>query len=254
MAETLEYLVRYGLMGHVGMFRQDSSTEFVFERGQAVVIQTDRGIEMGEVLVRLGESSPFTNGNDRRPDNGEPGATSEVRGLDRRRLLRPASAADLDQATRSDQLRSERFKLCQELIDEEDRPLELIDVEPLLEQSMTVLHFLGPRELDLARLRARFRSTCDFDVVFEPVGADAGPEPEAPEPSSLSSTKTCGNCNCGAKSPKPASEEDSDLMPSGAAIPEHDSTASCGTSAHAGCASCGIARLLAAGRGARAKS
>ena len=55
--ETMEqepaYLVRYGLMGHVGRFPLDLGTRLDarIERGQTVVILTDRGVELGEVLV-----------------------------------------------------------------------------------------------------------------------------------------------------------------------------------------------------------
>ena len=60
MERQPEYLVRYGLMGHVGWFpldlRRCHGAEI--ERGQAVVVLTDRGVELGEVMVAPGRSSP----------------------------------------------------------------------------------------------------------------------------------------------------------------------------------------------------
>ena len=49
-------------------------------------------------------------------------------------------------------------------------------VEPLLDGRSTVIHYLGPHQIDVAPLRARFRVECDIDVVLEPVGTDSETE------------------------------------------------------------------------------
>src|SRR5438309_9804707 len=111
MEQEPEYLIRYGLMGHVGKFAHDPAMDFVLDRGQAVVIRTDRGEEVGEVLVPLGvrSSASASAASDR---DAERAAAGSVRsgGLG---LLRPASAQDLEDARRSAQLRSERYQVCQ---------------------------------------------------------------------------------------------------------------------------------------------
>ena len=164
MEQEPGYLVRYGLMGHVGKFAHEPEMDFVLDRGQAVVIRTDRGEEVGEVLVPVGVPS-F--GGDRDDERAE--ARRQAR---RAGFLRPASAQDLEDARRSAQLRSERFQVCQRICGEQSWPLEVIDVEPLLDQKTTVVHYLGPRDLDLALLRAQIRRSCDFDIIFEHVGSD----------------------------------------------------------------------------------
>src|SRR5271156_5341123 len=45
------YLIRYGVMSHVGRFPVLPTCDRSLERGQLVVIQTDRGLELGEVLI-----------------------------------------------------------------------------------------------------------------------------------------------------------------------------------------------------------
>ena len=119
MEQEPGYLVRYGLMGHVGKFALEPEMDFVLDRGQAVVICTDRGEEVGEVLVSLGVPSSVAT------RNAQAGRSS---------FLRPASAQDLEDARRSAQLRSERFQVCQRICGEQSWPLEVIDVEPLLDQ------------------------------------------------------------------------------------------------------------------------
>ncbi len=55
MGELL-YLIRYGVMGHVGRFRALPESGASAGRGEIVVIQSDRGIELGEILIGLDET------------------------------------------------------------------------------------------------------------------------------------------------------------------------------------------------------
>ena len=81
----LTYLIRYGVMGHIGRFRGHPRCGGPFDRGQAVVIQSHRGMEFGEVLVllddetaapgRWGEVEPAT-GEDASPIGGRRAARS----------------------------------------------------------------------------------------------------------------------------------------------------------------------------------
>ena len=53
------YLIRYGVMSHVGRFPALPTCDHSLERGQLVVIQTDRGLELGEVLIATdGKAAP----------------------------------------------------------------------------------------------------------------------------------------------------------------------------------------------------
>jgi hypothetical protein len=212
------YLIRYGVMGHVGRFGARPECSAPLERGHMVVIQTERGLELGEVLIGLEDSPP-------------PQAASQG-------VLRLAWPEDLVRAQRAQAARLDRFTLCQRMLQEGEWPYELIDVEPLLDLHTTVLHYLGPPQLDVAPLRARFRTTCDFDVVLEPLGGDL--QSDAPEatPEPAGGCERCGSTDggCGSQA--------------GAQVPGHQSPArsdghGCGTAPHAACASCGISRLLA---------
>jgi hypothetical protein len=219
------YLIRYGVMGHVSRFRTSPECDRPLGRGQAVVIQTDRGVELGEVLLPLD-------------------GTATAPPADQRRVVRPAGPEDLARSRHAEAMRSDRFALCQRILREGDWPWELIDVEPMLDDRATVLHYLGPHQLDAATLRARFRMACDFDVVLEPVGTDAELEEGDPHASddhgggcgSCGSGGGCGSCGSGA-----GVTNRSDADAAGHA-----------TSSHSGCDSCGISRLMAArGRGPR---
>ncbi len=51
------YLVRYGVMGYVGRFFGSHGCDAPLRRGQFVVIETERGTELGEVLAVVEASS-----------------------------------------------------------------------------------------------------------------------------------------------------------------------------------------------------
>jgi hypothetical protein len=209
------YLIRYGVMGYVGRFRAAMDCPGPLERGQSVVIQTDRGVELGEVLIPLDEAGA-------------------AKSADRQRVIRPAGPDDLDRSRRAEASRPDRFAACRRVLEDEGWPWDLIDVEPLLEEGVTVVQYLGPHHLDAAALRARFRMTCGLDVVLEPVGAD---DEEAAATvgggcgsGGCGSGGGCGDGGCGSQSEPEAK------------------AGGCGSSAHGGCGSCGLSGLAAARR------
>jgi len=258
MEQDPAYLVRYGLMGHVGRFPLDLGRrlEAKIERGQAVVILTDRGVELGEVLVAPVLSSPPCDAASESREGEAPGSLNRAADAelnldpDRPRLLRLAAPADLEDARRSEALRAERFTLCQRILGDGGWTIDLIDVEPLLDQNTTVLHVLGSLDLNLASLRSEFRSRSDFDVLFEPAGSSPGLArgpalarehfPAIQEP-----VRRCGDCDCsdgGCGGTASAWK----LFAAAIAMPKSDSPGSCQvSSSHSGCASCGVSKWVA---------
>lgn len=164
------YLIRYGLARSLGRFEATSGTSF--ERGQAVVIRTHRGTELGEILSEAPPSLP----SDTAPAP----------------ILRLASPDDLERARQAANDRSAHFEACRSVFEGGVWPLELIDAEPLLDEGRTVIQYLGPHRLDASGLIAAFRDRCGLEVVLEPIGRDV-PEPE-PEPEPDEEAHSCGNC------------------------------------------------------------
>ena len=74
----------------------------------AVVIETDRAIEVGEVLIPLDQSPAVSH---------------------RSRVPRPAGPDDLASSHRAEAMRPDRFLLCRCGLEEGNWPGELIDVE-----------------------------------------------------------------------------------------------------------------------------
>ena len=95
-------LIRYGVMSYVGRFSAAGVSDAVLERGRLVVIQTDRGLELGEVLSVLdGRSAP---GQDEPrglmpPANGDDSVAGSA--PDSHHIVRPAGPDDLGALARS---------------------------------------------------------------------------------------------------------------------------------------------------------
>jgi hypothetical protein len=240
------YLIRYGVMGHIGRFAALPGCDTGLERDQLVVIQTHRGVELGEVLVPVGGMNALQqNGwaeSAARSSIDNPSPSSPT---DRPHLLRPARPEDLIRRQQAEESRPSRFALCQRVLHDGNWPVELIDVELLLDGNATVLHYLGPHQIDMRPLRAWFRMACDLEVVLEPFGID--PESELPdwmtetEDEEEGVESRCGNCDCGAGGCGTKAESSPVNVPA-----EESMSSGCATAAHAGCASCGISRLRTA--------
>lgn len=168
------YLVRYGLMGAVGRFGAEGLD---LERGQAVVIRTARGTELGEVLV---------------PER--PGLASSD--SDPLPILRAAGPDDLEHARTLETDRPRRLAACEDALRGGPWPLDLIDVEPLLDEGRTVLHYLGPHRLEVESLRRALREASGLDVMLAPVGRDE-PEAEADAHGGCGSCSSDGGCGPG---------------------------------------------------------
>lgn len=166
---SLVYFVRYGLMRHVGAFASEGGPA---ERGQAVVVRSARGTEVGEVVAPA-------------PETARPGAA---------RIVRAAGPEDLARWRSVGAEASGRRAACEELFGRGTWPLTVLDVEALLDDRRTVVYYLGPHGLDAAGLRQAVREAIDLDIVLEPVGRDEPAEPAG------CGAEGCGGGGCGSHS------------------------------------------------------
>lgn len=162
------YLVRYGLMHHVGRFSAEPGASH--GRGEPVVVRSRRGTELGEVLAELAGT-----------DASAP-------------PLRVAGPRDFERARLAQCDRPRRLAACEGIFRDGRWPLELVDVEPLLDDARTVLHYLGPHRMDASGLLQALRDRCGLDVVLEPVGRDV---PDDVEEDGDPDDHGCGSCSSG---------------------------------------------------------
>lgn len=167
---TAQVLVRYGTIPQV-----ERCTILVADevpRGARVVIRTDRGEELGELLQSIVAGQ-------RSPEEEAPGTV----------LLRVATEAEIQQADALRQKCEDEFPLWQKRIAEWGLELELIDLERNLDDSLLVLYVLNDRGPDCTKLALRVAAGGLGNVKVQPVGAEG--------PVAVTAAVGTGSCSSG---------------------------------------------------------
>lgn len=127
------YIVRHGVMRFLGQFAPSDNR--VYARGERVVVRTDRGQEVGDVLW---EATP--------------------RALEL--LITPTQGQILRSLTHEDRVRvdslrvtaGEEFDRCREMVGLKNLQMELVDVEHLHGGERIVFYFLAEKRVDFREL------------------------------------------------------------------------------------------------------
>src|SRR5437762_2632956 len=127
------YIVRHGAMRFLGKF--EAENDMACARGMAVVVRTERGLEVGEVLC---EANPRAIEMIAEPSNG--------------RIMRGATADDRTQVERIRTTECKEFEACQNLIAQRNLQMELVDVEHLFGGERIVFYFLAEKRVDFREL------------------------------------------------------------------------------------------------------
>ena len=127
------YVVRYGRMRFLGEYNGLEGQEH--PRGQRVVVRSDRGIEMGEVLCPVSDrTKPFM------PD--------QIHG----EILRPATAEDNEQEARIALDRDSYFNICLEFVAKRRLQMDLVDLEIIYGRERIVFYYLAEKRVDFRDL------------------------------------------------------------------------------------------------------
>ncbi|MGI9455420.1 MAG: PSP1 domain-containing protein [Aeoliella sp.] len=128
-----KYVVRYGVMRHLGVFSVKGSTEY--NRGTQVIARTGRGLEAGEVLSAATDEAVA------QMDSPQRGAIFRAQSdEDRREILHLL-----------DQQRQE-FEACGERIKELGLDMRLVDVERLYGGERVIVYYLAEERVDFREL------------------------------------------------------------------------------------------------------
>ena len=130
---TESYVVRYGRMRSLGEFRDLAALPHA--RGDHVVIRSDRGTELGEVLCPVSERTTVYMGN-------SPGGE----------ILRRATPEDREREAGIDRDRPPAFATCQELIARRRLQMNLVDVELIHGRERAVFYYLAEQRIDFREL------------------------------------------------------------------------------------------------------
>ncbi len=131
MAQT--YVVRYGRMRFLGEYAGLPGQDH--PRGQRVVVRSDRGTELGDILCPASDRTARFLAN---PVHGE--------------ILRVVTAEDGELEARLAQQRKAHFATCQELVAKRRLQMELVDVEIIHGRERVVFYYLAEKRVDFREL------------------------------------------------------------------------------------------------------
>ncbi len=127
------YLVRHGQMRLLGEYEGMPGQDH--PRGQRVIVRTDRGTEIGEVLCPATERTAVF-------------LENPPRGV----ILRVASDEDLATEPRLAEMRRAAFTSCREFIERRRLQMDLVDVEIILGRERMVFYYLSEKRVDFREL------------------------------------------------------------------------------------------------------
>jgi len=165
-----DYLLSYGQVGDFGRFRPLQALEL--DRGDLAVIQTWRGLEMGTVLC------PATEGHAHFLPNTTLG-----------QILRAAEPRDRAAAEQMLQRGSQLLEAGNRLAADLQLPLEVLEVEVLLDGQQAIVEYLMWQECDLRPFVSRLSTQFNVQVRLH----DLAQAPSAAE----EEAEGCGRPGCG---------------------------------------------------------
>ena len=162
-------VVRYGRMGHVGMFCHH--LESVPEAGTMLVVRSERGTELGRTLVNVGDEPgrgfiPQESLDEYLRANG-PDYPFHQGG----QVLRLANPQDLNDQQHLDRSAGEEAAYCRGQIAQLHLEMKLVDVEHLLGGERIVFCFTAAQRVDFRELVKRMATQYHTRIEMRQVGA-----------------------------------------------------------------------------------
>jgi cell fate regulator YaaT (PSP1 superfamily) len=130
---AVHYIVRHGAMRYLGEFEAPEGDRLI--HGTSVVLRSDRGLEVGEVLC---ETSPRAVALLSEPTHGQ--------------ILRRLSADDRGELDRLREAERREFDGCCKFIAQRKLQMELVDVEHLFGGERIIFYFLAEKRVDFREL------------------------------------------------------------------------------------------------------
>jgi cell fate regulator YaaT (PSP1 superfamily) len=127
------FIVRSGQMRALGEFTGLAGQDH--PRGQRVVVRTERGHELGDVLCPADERT-----------------ASYLQGIPRGEVLRVATDEDLAAAALLAARQAEGYEVCRRLIEQRRLQMNLVDVEAILGGERLVFYYLAEKRVDFREL------------------------------------------------------------------------------------------------------
>ena len=128
-----KYITRHGAMRFLGEF--EAGEEAIYTRGQEVVVRSERGLEVGDILW---ESTPRAMEFLAEPTHGQ--------------IVRVLTEEDRQERLRLHEKEGQEFDTCRRFIRQRNLQMELVNVEHLFGGERIVFYFLAEKRVDFREL------------------------------------------------------------------------------------------------------
>lgn len=156
-------LVRYGKFGNIGHFQHQLRR--LPSLKAPVVIQTDRGLELGETV------SPFASAQAKPSQHICIEGPSQSPPKSPGRLIRLATAQDLNEQRHLEQQQKHSTRFCKTKIRELALPMKLVDIEHILGGERIVFYFKAEGRVDFRQLVRLLQREFQTTIEMRQIGA-----------------------------------------------------------------------------------
>lgn len=180
-------VVRYGFLKHIGEFGYKPNMKFTC--GGRVIIQTDRGIELGTQVSLTCTGCSKSISRDQMRAYAENSGESYLNSR-RGKILRQATPEDLHEEARMGAQVAEKLVRCRTLLREQQLPMKVVDCEHVLGGERIIFYFMSDSRIDFRRLVKDLAQEYHTRIEMRQVGA-------RDEARILADYETCGQeCCC----------------------------------------------------------
>lgn len=162
--------VRYGRMGHLGDFMISRGIKTPLEHGAKVVIQTDRGVEIGEPIALTcsgcKNAVPKEDVRTYVKNSGSDFLRSRAG-----RVLRLATHDDLVEERHILAQKDEKMRTCRSMIARHELDMKLVDCEHVFGGERIVFYFMSDHRIDFRELVRELASEFQTRIEMRQVGA-----------------------------------------------------------------------------------
>ncbi|MGC9453311.1 MAG: PSP1 domain-containing protein [Phycisphaerae bacterium] len=162
-------VVRYGLMGHIGEFSHDLDPPP--GQGEKVVIRTERGVELGEVVAPVDAGDDVHSVGREKLENYLAIAGSDYPFKRGGKILRKANQQDIIDQRHLNDSAGEEAAFCRDQIRRLNLAMKLVAVEHLLGGERIIFYFSSETRVDFRELVRRLAGQYRTRIEMRQVGA-----------------------------------------------------------------------------------
>ncbi len=169
MNKKQKYAVRYGYLGFLGEFEYSSDESL--RPGQKVLIETERGLELGTVVCRTSEADEYFGINPKQIEKFIENSGESYLKRNAGKIVRPANEQDVREAYHIELDAIEKKKFCAESAKKLGLDMKIVFVEHLFGGERIIFYFLADGRIDFRELVRELAHEYQTRIELRQIGA-----------------------------------------------------------------------------------